>query len=41
MQVGARLGLVSYWRKTGFWPDFCTGERLRYDCKTQAAKYAP
>jgi tetratricopeptide (TPR) repeat protein len=40
MQVAARLGLVRYWRQTGYWPDFCTSERLRYDCKTEAAKYA-
>ena len=39
MQVAARLGLVRYWRQTGFWPDFCTSERLRYDCKAEAAKY--
>ncbi|HEX8841794.1 MAG TPA: TIR domain-containing protein [Sphingomicrobium sp.] len=39
MQVAARLGLVRYWRQTGYWPDFCTSERLRYDCKTEAAKY--
>ena len=39
MQIAARLGLVRYWSQTGFWPDFCTSERLRYDCKTEAAKY--
>ncbi|HEY4070884.1 MAG TPA: TIR domain-containing protein [Sphingomicrobium sp.] len=39
MQVAARLGLVRYWRKTGYWPDFCTSEQLKYDCKTEAAKY--
>ncbi len=39
MQVAARLGLVRYWRETGYWPDFCTSERLRYDCKKEAAKY--
>ena len=39
MHVAARLGLVRYWRQTGYWPDFCTKERLRYDCKTEAAKY--
>jgi Flp pilus assembly protein TadD len=39
MQVAARLGLVRYWRQTGYWPDFCGSERLRYDCKTEAAKY--
>jgi tetratricopeptide (TPR) repeat protein len=39
MQVAARLGLVRYWRQTGYWPDFCTSEKLAYDCKTEAAKY--
>ncbi|HEX3677677.1 MAG TPA: TIR domain-containing protein [Sphingomicrobium sp.] len=39
MRVAARLGLVRYWRQTGFWPDFCTNEQLRYDCKAEAAKY--
>ena len=39
MQVAARLGLVRYWRQTGDWPDFCSSERLRYDCKAEAARY--
>jgi len=39
MQIAARLGLVRYWRQTGYWPDFCTTEQLKYDCKTEAAKY--
>jgi hypothetical protein len=39
MQVAARLGLVRYWRETGYWPDFCSRERLRYDCRAEAAKY--
>ena len=39
IEVTAHLGLVRYWRKTGFWPDFCSSERLHYDCKSQAAKY--
>ena len=39
MQIAARLGLVRYWHQTGFWPDFCTSERLKYDCKAEAAKY--
>ena len=39
IQVAARLGLVRYWRDTGFWPDFCTSEHLRYDCKAEAGKY--
>ena len=39
MQIAARLGLVHYWQQTGSWPDFCTSQHLRYDCKTEAAKY--
>lgn len=39
MSIAARLGLVRYWRSTGYWPDFCSSEKLPYDCKTEAAKY--
>ena len=39
MQVAARLGLVRYWRQSGYWPDFCASERLKYDCKAEAAKF--
>lgn len=39
MQIAARLGLVRYWRESGSWPDFCTSEQLKYDCKTEANKY--
>ena len=39
MQVAARLGLVRYWRQSGYWPDFCAREQLHYDCKAEAAKY--
>ena len=39
MPVAARLGLVRYWRMSGYWPDFCTTEKLHYDCRTEAAKY--
>lgn len=39
MEVAARLGLVRYWQESGDWPDFCAGERLKYDCKTEATKY--
>lgn len=39
MQVAARLGLVRYWQQTGYWPDFCKSEQLRYNCKIEAAKY--
>ena len=37
--IAARMGLVRYWRTSGKWPDFCTNEQLKYDCKTEAAKY--
>jgi len=39
MQIAAQLGLVRYWRQTGFWPDFCTNEHLSYDCKAEAEKF--
>jgi tetratricopeptide (TPR) repeat protein len=39
MPVAAELGLVRYWRTSGQWPDFCVDEKLRYDCKAEAAKY--
>ena len=38
IQIAARLGLVRYWQQTGYWPDFCTSERLPYDCKAEAVK---
>jgi tetratricopeptide (TPR) repeat protein len=40
MQIAARLGLVRYWRDSGYWPDFCTRGEVHYDCKAEAAKYA-
>ena len=39
MQVAARIGLAGYWQASGFWPDFCSNEKLPYNCKTEAAKY--
>jgi hypothetical protein len=39
MQVAARIGLVRYWQTSGYWPDFCKNEQLRYDCRAEAAKY--
>ena len=38
MPLAARAGLVSIWRKTGKWPDFCFEPDLPYDCKKEAAK---
>lgn len=39
MSAAARAGLVRYWRESGNWPDFCSSEQLKYDCKAEAAKY--
>ena len=38
--VAKRIGLLSYWRKSGKWPDFCSEPGLPYDCKKEAAKLA-
>lgn len=40
MAVAARAGFARYWRQSGKWPDFCSTEQLKYDCKTEAAKYS-
>jgi len=40
MALSAKLGQVDYWTSTGKWPDFCTEQRLPYDCKTEAARAA-
>jgi hypothetical protein len=37
MKVAKHLGLLSYWRTTGKWPDFCWSPDLPYDCKIAAA----
>jgi hypothetical protein len=39
MGVAARVGLARYWRESGKWPDFCSTEQLKYDCKAEAAKF--
>ena len=39
MVVANRLGLLSYWQKSGHWPDFCSDPQLKYDCKAEGAKY--
>jgi tetratricopeptide (TPR) repeat protein len=36
MLQAARLGLVDYWLDTDQWPDFCTTDKLPYDCKQAA-----
>ncbi len=38
MTVAARAGLVSIWRATDHWPDFCSGPAVRYDCRAEAAR---
>src|SRR6185312_8851330 len=40
MGLAARLGLVTYWRSTSNWPDFCSEPGLPYACKAEAAKLA-
>ena len=37
--LAQQLGLLSYWRKSGAWPDFCRDPALPYDCRREAAKY--
>ena len=39
MQIAARVGLVRYWRESGYWPDFCVNGQVHYDCRAEAAKY--
>jgi tetratricopeptide (TPR) repeat protein len=38
IQIADRFGLLSYWQKSGKWPDFCSEPDLPYDCKKEAAK---
>ena len=38
MQFAQRIGLVDYWLETGNWPDFCTEQKLSYDCKEIASE---
>ena len=40
MQAMARVGLASYWKRSGKWPDFCFEPGLRYDCRREAARLA-
>jgi tetratricopeptide (TPR) repeat protein len=39
MDVAFRTGMLTYWRKSGRWPDFCSHPKLPYDCQREAAKY--
>lgn len=36
MPLAKSLGLLDYWRTTGFWPDFCEEPDLPYACKSVA-----
>lgn len=38
MKVAKRIGLLSYWRKSGKWADFCYDPNLPYDCRKEAAR---
>lgn len=38
MPLAARLGLLDYWRRSGHWPDVCTGSQPELDCRAAAAK---
>jgi hypothetical protein len=38
LRVANHFGLLSYWAKSGKWPDFCFDPDLPYDCKKEAAK---
>jgi hypothetical protein len=37
----ARTGLITYWRKRGVWPDFCSAPGETFDCKAAAAAAQP
>jgi hypothetical protein len=39
MKAMARMGLASYWKRSGNWPDFCFEPALPYDCRKEAARY--
>ncbi len=38
MTVAARYGLVSIWKQTGHWPDFCDDPALPYACRVEAER---
>ncbi len=39
--LAAKLGVATYWRETGKWPDFCAAPGWPYDCKAEVAKPPP
>lgn len=36
----AEVGLVTFWQARGQWPDFCSDDGLRYDCRQEARRLA-
>lgn len=38
IQLAMRAGLLTYWQKSGKWPDFCFEPDLPYDCKKEAVR---
>jgi DNA-binding winged helix-turn-helix (wHTH) protein/tetratricopeptide (TPR) repeat protein len=36
----AEIGLVAFWQARGQWPDFCSEDGLRYDCRQEARRLA-
>jgi class 3 adenylate cyclase/tetratricopeptide (TPR) repeat protein len=40
LALAGKLGLVTYWKAAGHWPDFCGAPGLPYDCKTGATRLA-
>lgn len=40
LRLAKRVGMLTYWRQSGQWPDFCSDPDLPYDCKEEAAKLA-
>ena len=39
IQAMSSWGVLSYWRQTGNWPDFCFDPKLPYDCRAEADKF--
>ena len=39
IELANRLRLLSFWRSSGVWPDFCQDPDLPYECRAEASKY--
>jgi hypothetical protein len=39
-RIFGAVGLAQYWLDSGQWPDFCSEEKLTYDCRVEAARVA-